>query len=58
MLYDLENCNFQTDTLISIFIFDFKEEDQGTETVAPTDQEAPTPQNENVDPPQAVSQVM
>lgn len=23
VLYDLENCNFQTDTLISIFIFDF-----------------------------------
>lgn len=34
----------------------FKEEDQGTDTQAPTDQEAPTPQNE-VEPPPAATQV-
>lgn len=33
-----------------------KEEDQGTDTQAPTDQDAPTPQNE-VEPPQAPPQV-
>lgn len=34
----------------------FKEEDQGTDTQAPTDQDAPTPQNE-VEPPPAATQV-